>query len=288
MSSTSSRRKANRVRSAGTPIGAIIAGACLVGLAKGLSAIAKAAFDQTIQLEPITNNPQLKSVAQIRAETRLKNQRTPVTGDLETIKGQVLADIASQPLWLANGAVLDAKVAALSQSSTLAGIEVAKNDLMKTLEVGQQKIFTTTLLNACHNAALEIGFKKIEARPSPLPSVFRLSAEDSIGRGFVIEVTAPLDRDVRIETEVVGVNDGSCNSILDAFDKALEDQGVRSQPPKRKYTGGVCETAAVRDFLADKAVREAKGPVQDEKFALNPGIRRAQRLNQKRPVVRNK
>lgn len=288
MSSASSRRKANKVRSAGTPMGAIIAGACLVGLAKGLSAIARAAFDQTIQLDPIANNPELKSVSQIRAETRLKTNRTAETDDLETIKGYVLADIASQPLWIPNAEILAAKVSAISEASTRMGIEVAKNELISTLEVGQQKIFTTTLLNACRSAALEIGFKKIEARPSPLASVFRLSAEDSIGRGFVIEVTAPLDRDVRIETEVVGVNDGSCNSILDAFDKALENQGVRSQPPKRKYTGGVCETAAVRDFLADQAVRQANNPVLDESSTPNPRIKRCQRLNQTRCVVRNK
>lgn len=288
MSSASSRRKANGVRSAGTPVGAIIAGACLIGLAKGLSAIAKAAFDGAIQPESVTKNPELKSVSQIRAEAKLKNQGIVSTKNLEKVKGQILANVASQPFWIPNVAPLGTKVFALSQASTLEGIEIAKKDLLSTLEVGQQQIFTATLMNACRTAAMEIGFKKIEARPSPLPSVFRLSAEDPIGRSFVVEVTAPIDRDVCIETEVVGVNDGSCNSILDAFDQALENQGVRSQPPKRKYTGGVCETAAVRDFLADKVVRDVKITASAQNLASSNDLKRTQRLNQKTQIVRGK
>jgi hypothetical protein len=53
----------------------------------------------------------------------------------------------------------------------------------------------------------------------------------------------------------MGVTDGSCNEILDAFDRALEEAGVRAAPPKRKYTGGVCELAAARDYVLRKVRR---------------------------------
>lgn len=281
MSSVSSRSKANSVKSVGTPVGAIIAGACLVGLAKVLSAAAKAAFDQTNKPISANKKSDLKSVSQIRAETKPIKLETASGKSLETIKGQVLGQIASQPFLAAGTARLENEVSALSQAKTLAEVKNAKVNLLSALEVGHQQIFTDTLVSACRKATLEIGFAKIEALPSPLSSVVRFSATDSLGRTLVTEISAPKDRDIRVETEVVGVSDGSCNTILDAFDKALEAEGVRSQPPKRKYTGGICETAAVRDFLAQKVKPEAVNTTEAENFASTNNVRRSQRLNRK-------
>ncbi len=79
--------------------------------------------------------------------------------------------------------------------------------------------------------------------------------------------------------------DGSCNLILEAFYKALESEGVRAQSPKRKYTGGVCELAAVRDFLARKITRVQTEKIKANNFAPVNDSKRQQRLNKKRTKV---
>lgn len=47
MSSVSSRNEANVIESIAIPVGAIVVGACLFGLAKGLSALANAALKES-------------------------------------------------------------------------------------------------------------------------------------------------------------------------------------------------------------------------------------------------
>lgn len=288
MSSVSSRSKANSVKSVGAPAGAVIAGVCLVGLAKLLSVAAKTAFDQVNKPIPENKKLDLKSVSQIRTETKQIKPAVVPGKSIETIKGQVLSQIASQPFMTTDTIRLENKVSALAQAKTLAELESAKIDLISALEVGHQQIFTDTLIGACQKAAFKVGFAKIEPLPSPLSSVVRFSATDALGRTLVTEVSAPKDRDVRVETEVVGVSDGSCITILDDFDNALEAEGVRSQPPKRKYTGGICETAAVRDFLEKKIKPTTAKTDVTENFASTDDVKRTRRLNQKTQIQRQK
>lgn len=294
MSSVSSRSKANTVKSVGAPAaaGAFVVGAVFFGLMKLLSAGAKAAFKQTNKSKPARKTIDLKSVSQIRTETKpLKSATAAVNvseNSIETVKGQILGQIAGQPFFVTDAARLEGKIAALVQSKTMTEIETAKIDLISYLEAEHQRVFTAALVGACQKAALKIGFPKIETLPSRLASVVRFSATDSSGRTLVTEVSAPIGADVRVETEVVGVLDGSCNLILDAFDKALEEEGVRSQPPKRKYTGGVCETVAVRDFLAQKVKPTQTKSVQTKNFASSDESKRARRLNRQSQNQRQK
>lgn len=80
-------------------------------------------------------------------------------------------------------------------------------------------------------------------------------------------------------TEIVGISDGSCKHIMDIFDRALRNQGVKSSIPKRRFTGGVCEMAAAKEFVQSKVKRESPGTLSKNDNKRN--IRRTQRLNQK-------
>jgi hypothetical protein len=85
-------------------------------------------------------------------------------------------------------------------------------------------------------------------------------------------------------TEVVGISDGSCHAILDGFDRALEAQGVRAGPPRRKYTGGVCQLAAAQEFVRRKVRKSSPPPAQQVQPGEEQAVRRAQRLNTARPA----
>jgi hypothetical protein len=76
--------------------------------------------------------------------------------------------------------------------------------------------------------------------------------------------------------------------LLNEFDKALEEEGVRSIPPERRHTGGVCQLAATCEFLRRKVLPSVKAPRQGGPSLLsdraqNAG-RRAQRLSQRQTL----
>jgi hypothetical protein len=134
---------------------------------------------------------------------------------------------------------------------------------------------------ACQQAAVRVGFDRLETLAG-LRGELRLIASDPAGRTLVTEIRTGGNGDVGLETEVVGVSDGSCHEILDAFDRSLEAEGIRSAPSQRKFTGGVCELAAAREFVR----RKVKRPTTQAPPAVKTGreaIRRTQRLN--RPLV---
>lgn len=285
MSEVTTRNKANTIESLAMPVGAIVVGACLVGLAKGLSFLAKAAIAECEKgLNP---SPTLRSVATLRSETPL--EMTLSKGqELDSLKKQAFKQLANKPLLTANRMELEQSLMKLDRAKTLTEFISTHTDMLTKLEDGHQKIFSTALLEAGKRAALKIGFGKIEALRSPVSTTIRFAATDALGRSLVTEISAPKDRDVRIETEVVGVSDGSCHSILDDFDKALEAEGVRSQPAKRKVTGGVCELAAVRAFVEKEVAPTAATNVANKPTEItNDAVKRVRRLN-KKPLALNK
>ena len=286
MSEVTTRNKANTIESLAIPVGAIVVGACLVGLAKGLSFLARAAIAECEKT--LNPSPTLRSVATLRSEIAPLEMTLSKGQELASLKKQAFKQLASQPLLTANRRELEQSVMKLDRAKTLTEFISTHTDMLANLEDGHQKIFSTALLEAGKRAALKIGFGKIETLRSPVSTTIRFAATDALGRSLVTEISAPKDRDVRIETEVVGVIDGSCHSILDDFDKALEVEGVRSQPAKRKVTGGVCETAAVRAFVGKEIAPTAAANVTNKPASLSlDAVKRVRRLN-KKPLAINK
>lgn len=280
MSAVNTRNKSNSIESAAIPAGAIVIGACLFGLVKGLSSLANSAL-QTSRNESLKGNSKsLKSVAAIRSESKPLRLSNSGNNDLETLKTQTFKQLAIQPFLVTNKTEIETSIIKLDQAKTLLEFKTVHEEIVTKLESGHQQLFTTALLEASQRAALKIGFQKLEILPSPLVSTVRFAATDSLGKTIITEINAPIGCDARIETEVVGVSDGSCNSILDAFDQALEAEGVRSQSAQRKFTGGVCELSAVRDFIKQKVVPKTNKSTDAKDFGLENDSKRRQRLNQ--------
>lgn len=282
MSAVSSRNEANVIESVAIPVGAIAVGACLFGLAKGLSALAKIALKESRD-NSLSESPQyLKSVAELRAESASLKLSDFGNSNLESLKAEAFKQLATQPFLVANPAELKTSVMTLDGAKTLDELKTAHQKVVTALIGGHQQVFTTALVQASQRASLKIGFTKIESLPSPLGSTVRFAATDSKGRTLVTEINAVKDGNMRVETEVVGVSDGSCNSILNDFDNALENEGVKSKTPQRKFTGGVFELAAVREFLKGKIAPTTKNAPKTKPITSNDdGIKRTRQLNQK-------
>jgi len=223
------------------------------------------------------NTDTIKSLADLRDEYRPVDQH--VASTVADAKLSELASLAATPYLVQDNATLCQSIATLERATTISQVQQAKEKLLKAMEHSHQQLFVQAVTLACTKASLKVGFSSVETMPSVVENTVRVVATDSAGRALVTEINADPRHEPSIETEVVGVSDGSCNQILDAFDLALEEAGVRSRPPSRKFTGGVCELAAARDFVRRK-VRRSAGAQQNLQTPDASATRRRQRFNQ--------
>ncbi len=164
--------------------------------------------------------------------------------------------------------------AALSGASGDERVKQAAERLVSAVEQEHATRFTQALTRACRAASLTLGFKsqKVIADKGQV----RVVATDPLGRSLVSEIHGGVNREPRVETEIVGVTDGSCQELLDAFDQALDDQGVCGARRERRTTGGVCTLAAAREFFGMAPRKRATLPAPP---ANAQAPHRAARLN---------
>lgn len=283
MSSISSRPRVQKI--AGPVLttvaaaGAVLAAKAIQGLLRSLMPTGK----ETLRSSGLKTeaSPSLHPVSALREQFEQRRQQAMEQArlrlpPLEALRIASAASLAATPFYMDNAEALGPRCLALQQASTLAEAQRAERDLLTVLEASHQRLFVETLSLACRNAAAKIGFDRVEV--IRLPDQVRVITADATGRTLVTEIQADPHRDPALCTEVVGVSDGSCQQILDAFDQALEGEGVRSAPPKRKFTGGVCELAAAREFVRRKPTPLAR-QTRPVKTKEQSPTERVQRLN---------
>jgi hypothetical protein len=184
----------------------------------------------------------------------------------------------------ASGASLDGPVAALIAARDVAAVERARSTLLDVIEQDHLRGFVHQLTHVAADASREVGFDTIEIRPSGDGTAARIIATDPGGRTLVSEVARDHAGEINLATEVLGVSDGSCHATLDRFDAAVERRGVRSGPPQRVTTGGVCELAFAREELVTILRRRPRraGQPAARSTTARPSSDDADRLSRRR------
>jgi len=196
---------------------------------------------------------------------------------VERLKMSALRSLSGTS-YLAQPAAVKPCLNALLQASTADAVILAKATLLAAVDAGHHGLFVDGVVLACRRASLQVGFGSVLVAAGDGADPVRVIATDPAGRALVSEVRTDAKGEVSIDTEVVGISDGSCEGILDAFDQSLEAQGVRASDRARKPTGGACELKSSREFLRHKVQRKAAtqtAPVAGGDAAL----RRRQQLN---------
>jgi hypothetical protein len=153
----------------------------------------------------------------------------------------------------------------LSSNPTLAALET----FTRQLETEHQPLVSQSLSLISQQASIAIGFASIQTSTTK-NGVNRVIASDDRGRTLVTEIGTAPDGETTIATEVIGMSDPSCGQILDEFSKALEEAGVRSSPPERKSTGGVCETEAAKEFISRQPLKPKTTATNKSKLSIQP------------------
>jgi hypothetical protein len=165
---------------------------------------------------------------------------------VDAAKASALSALAAAPYYVRLEAAR-AGVADLVRATTLEQVRAAEHALLTTVAAAHQPIVVEGLTLACRNAAQAVGLTTIDVAQMG-GGLVRMTATDAAGSGVVSEIEAQPNGNITLATEVVD-GDGRCHALLDAFELALERQGVRSDSPDRRSTGGVCQLAAAKAFV---------------------------------------
>lgn len=271
------------------PVGLMIGGIILAGLAArkfvhALEPRTRQAFDQAVHELPHFSTDTLRPASRVEHDARLRS-KTAISciqnlylPPAESIRVAALISLVSAPYVMENPARLDQPLTALLSAKTVKEAREARQLLLNTAQSNHRQVFVHALTRACINSVQTVGFRNVESNQGALGAT-RILANDVQGRSLVVEIRPGKNGDPALAAEVLGVSDGSCHQIMDAFVKALAEQGVRYTPPRREATGGVCQLETAREFLCKKlapVVAKKASEVPDNMRAK----RRAQQLDQ--------
>ena len=283
MSEVTSRARVREVSAAG--VGAVVAvsvgTAVAATLLRVLSVGAGAAIEawkvrsqKTDAIREVKSLPVLREKS-AESERDVRAFLTPYRlSTLEAKQASEIMKVIEIPYAMTAPKMLANALGALAQAESLTAFDQRKKRLASILETEHQVVLREALATACANASLRLGFSNIETTSDP-DGLVRVVASDRAGRSLVTEIRTPRDTEPSIDTEVVGVTDGSCHPILDRFDRALEHEGVRSAAPRHRSTGGVCQLAAAKEFVQKELRRNRSKQDEEKRRRLELARRRA-------------
>lgn len=218
-----------------------------------------------------------RPIAAVRA-ARARRQislTSPHLPPVERIKQQAIGTLTAAPVFAAPDRLRE-PLNALANANTVAEATLATNRLVQTVTTEHQSAVMQAAAFACSCASVDIGFTTIQSEVG-LAGQLRVISTDDMGRVLVSEVRQDSDGEVSVESEMIGVTDGSCQVVMSQFDAAVERHGLHADTPNRKFTGGVCETAFARAVV--KRPRTAENKATLPSVTVRPDDRRTQRLN---------
>lgn len=268
--------------------GAILLGAVINGYARFLGKTARDAYKQSVTALPPAQSREIKSIAVLQtelknwAQTSAVNENTKSLAPVDQAKVSVLASLTATPYFISNQANLEQSLKQLGQAATIEEVRETESVLLRQIKTEHQDTLLQSVTLACRNAALECGFATIQSDVSPDGMIRVIASDVATGRALITEINTDKNAELMLATEVVGISDGSCSEVLDVFEAGLDAQGVRRQPGKRAFTGGVCELAAAREFVRRKLkprAKTVKSPAPKTTERNNTATKRTQKLN---------
>ncbi len=201
-------------------------------------AVRSAPMSESAPHTQVTSLPRSRR-EQLAAERRvIASSRASAGGPLEVRIAAARAGIAAAAFAVPSDA-LEQWLQPLAAAATEPEFEQARVELQRRVEGAHLAALSDSVAAACRRASDAAGFHDIDVRPHRFAAGIRVVATDALGRALVSEVVVNGD-DVGVDTEVIGVADGTCGGILDAFDRALEGEGVTGESTRAYKEAGTC------------------------------------------------
>jgi len=237
-----------------TVVGTVLAASAIV-----FAGVAYAAY-KTVNhaLSDQADEKGLQAIADLKANMpKLKQKATLLVAQhklspLDAAKVTAMVTISSMNYAVNNQELVKTNWKNLQQATTLNQVNTAQAYLQNVLEQQNQQVLVERLVVCTQNASIRAGFEQIKVNSSQGKT--RIIASNFKGEALVTEISG--NDNITIATETIGITGGSCKSILEIFNQALAAEGVKKGDPDEKWTGGVCELAASREFIRSRPTRK--------------------------------
>lgn len=253
---------------------------------KMLSAAAQTVYQQTTKSLTVDQTNLVLDTQNIRPTAlRLQKQALDLSqkSNLSITEAAQVAGLVAANIYItANPQTIEQNWTPLKSATSLESAKVALGNFIEQLEVNHHQVIVDNLVVACHNAALKIEFKPLESSTNVVNGTVRLIASDDTGRSLVTEIATNSDSPVQMATEIIGSSDGTCEQTLDAFEAALKEEGVTYASPERKFTGGICELEAAKEFVRKRPTKKTEQ--QSENQTTNPKKKAIRSLSSQKQI----
>lgn len=192
-------------------------------------------------------------VAAMTTSPGLESRNDLRLAETEAVKLACLSDLAAKP-YVVEPIAIERHIRSFQAAGTPADTKRESAALTSAVQASHDKVFISSLAAACREAAREIGFATVELTEHSEGRTHIVGTHPS-GRALVTEIRSMPGQAPQLASEVVGISDSSCSTILDAFDEALAKRGVRLSGHNRRFTAGIPELEVARAFVRRKVSR---------------------------------
>jgi len=194
---------------------------------------------------------------------------------LEATKVSVIATVSKMNFKVEEGKAVRQAMKALVNTREGNSLKKEVKSLMNHLEVSHTKAFSSALAKACVKASLAVGFKQVEVKD--VLGKLEIIATNSIGQRLISEIAVDARTNaVNVNTETIGMTDGSCSVIMNQFNNELKRMGIKIGTEETKFTGGVCQMSYAK--MIDQHEKERKRKKELERLRrLNTGQKQRMR-----------
>lgn len=164
----------------------------------------------------------------------LKKTDAKKSSALETKKEILINTIAKLPYNICNKDIILKKTTEILKSSEK---ELKKNvtNLVSELQTQHTKIFVNELSDAVKNASCDVGFKNITVKVKNSTPV--ILAVNETGQAIISEIRIDDNTKlINLVSETTGIQDNSCDKIMQNFDVALKNYGIEYGSIDKKRT----------------------------------------------------
>ena len=168
----------------------------------------------------------------------LNLDNTEQADEVTKIKAAAIAMLEQENLRIENKELVEQVIEELLTANTLEQTTEKLSSAFAEIKREHAKVFTDTLSSAIMAASSTIGFSQVRLE-TVTPSLIRIIATDPKGINLISEIHTDASKKIDVLSELEGVTDGSCKTIMDEFNTELEKRGIVAVRKECKSTSGI-------------------------------------------------
>ena len=167
------------------------------------------------------------------------------------------------------------KLQAIFNTKDVKSANTQIKSLMQILETSHTEVFTSNIANACAIASQNTGFRQVNIKS--VNGKLEVIATNSHGQRLGSEISVdPTTNIVNVNSDTIGITDGSCVAIMKKFNEELRKMNIKIGKEKSIYTGGSCQMTYTQ--IIDKQDKEAKRHKSEQERMMKLNNNQKQRI----------